>query len=198
MTPIVRALLIANALMFLASMGSGAPLLQWLALWPPALLAPADLDAPSFFPWQMLTYAFLHGSVLHLALNMYALWMFGSRLEAVWGPRRFAFYYFSCVLGAALTQTLVSEWSLLSGAPAYPVIGASGGVFGLLLAYGLMFPNTVLMLLIPPMPVKAKWYALGYGVVELLAGCTGSSVGVAHFAHLGGMLAGWLLLRGRF
>lgn len=198
MTPIVRILLIANGLMFLAEMGAGGPLMQWFALWPPGLLAPSDPGAPTFYPWQMFSYAFLHGGLMHLALNMYALWMFGSRLEAVWGPRRFAFYYFSCVLGAALTQTLVSEWSLLSGTPAYPVVGASGGVFGLLLAYGLMFPNTQLMLLFPPIPIKAKWYALGYGVVELLAGVTGSMAGVAHFAHLGGMLAGWLLLRARF
>jgi membrane associated rhomboid family serine protease len=134
MTPIVRILLIANGLAFLAELGTGAPLVQWFALWPLGLLAGAGLGTPAFFPWQMVTYAFLHGGVLHLALNMYALWMFGSRLEAVWGPRRFAFYYFTCVLGAALAQMLVSEWSLLSGVPAYPVIGASGGVFGLLLA----------------------------------------------------------------
>ena len=196
MTPVVQMLLIANVLAFLAEMGTGGSLVQWFALWPPGLLTPAN--APSFYPWQMFTYAFLHGGVLHLALNMYALWMFGSRLEAVWGPRRFAFYYFTCVLGAAVLQTVVSEWSLYSGAPAYPVIGASGGVFGLLLAYGLMFPNTVLMLLFPPIPVKAKWYAFGYGVVELFAGVSGSMSGVAHFAHLGGMLAGWLLLRARF
>jgi membrane associated rhomboid family serine protease len=199
MTPVVRALLIANGLLFLAEMaGWGDPMLQWFALWPPGLLTQGIVPAPSFYPWQMLTYAFLHGSIVHLGLNMFALWQFGTRLEMVWGPRRFGFYYFSCVLGAALAQILVSEWMLYVGAVPYPVIGASGGVFGLLLAYGLLFPETMIMLLIPPIPMKAKWFVLGYGLVELLTGITGTASGVAHFAHLGGMLTGWLLLRAKF
>jgi membrane associated rhomboid family serine protease len=125
---------------------------------------------------------------------MYALWLFGSRLEYLWGARRFAIYYLTCVVGAALTQLVVSELALLQGTPAYPVLGASGGVFGLLLAFGLLFPETELLLLFPPIPIKAKWFVLGYGVIELFAGVTGTVEGVAHFAHLGGMLTGWLLL----
>ena len=199
MTPVVRALLIANGLLFLMEMGGwGDSLVSWFALWPPGLLTQGAMPAPSFYPWQMLSYAFLHGSIVHLGLNMFALWQFGTRLEMVWGPRRFAFYYFSCVLGAALAQILVSEWLLHVGSAPYPVIGASGGVFGVLLAYGLLFPETMIMLLIPPIPMKAKWFVLGYGIVELLAGITGTASGVAHFAHLGGMLTGWLLLRAKF
>jgi len=195
-------LLLCNGLAFLAELLNGPPLIEWLALWPYGLLSPDDALAGTypFRPWQIMTYAFLHGSVLHLFLNMYALWLFGSRLEYLWGGRKFAIYYFVCVVGAALTQLAVSEMALLQGGPAYPVLGASGGVFGLLLAFGVLFPETELLLLFPPIPIKAKWFVLGYGAVELLAGVTGTVEGVAHFAHLGGMLTGWMTLlywRGR-
>lgn len=192
---VVGRLLIANLLAFLAELAFGAGMFQWLALWPLGLLG-GTTQAPSFMPWQIVSYAFLHGGILHLGLNMYALWMFGSQLESVWGARRFASYYFLCVVGAALAQMVVSELALLRGGEAYPVIGASGGVFGLLLAYGLLFPENRIMLLFPPIPIKARWFVLGYGAVELFFGVTGSAAGVAHFAHLGGMLTGWLLLRG--
>lgn len=193
---VVNALLLANGLVFLAEMLNAAPLIEWFALWPYGLFAPAQAEngAYPFWPWQLVTYAFLHGSLLHIALNMYALWMFGARLEWLWGARRFAVYYLTCVVGAALTQLVVSEIALLQGSPAYPVLGASGGVFGVLLAFGLLFPETRLLLLFPPIPIKAKWFVLGYGAIELFAGVTGTVEGVAHFAHLGGMLTGWLLL----
>lgn len=199
---VVSMLLLCNGLAFLAELLNGPPLIEWLALWPYGLLSPDDALAGTypFRPWQIMTYAFLHGSVLHLFLNMYALWLFGSRLEYLWGGRKFAIYYFVCVVGAALTQLAVSEMALLQGGPAYPVLGASGGVFGLLLAFGVLFPETELLLLFPPIPIKAKWFVLGYGAVELLAGVTGTVEGVAHFAHLGGMLTGWMTLlywRGR-
>jgi membrane associated rhomboid family serine protease len=142
----------------------------------------------------LLTYGFLHAGVLHIVLNMYALWLFGSRLEYLWGGRRFAAYYLACVVGAALVQLVVSEINLAQGGVAYPVLGASGGVFGILLAFGLTFPETRLMLLIPPIPIKAKWFVLIYGVIELVAGVTGTLEGIAHFAHLGGMLTGLILL----
>ena len=197
LTPVVRTLLLVNGLVFLAELAYARPLIDWLALWPYGLFPSSTLQAgpATFWPWQVVTYAFLHGSVLHLFLNMYALWLFGTRLEYVWGGRRFTFYYLGCAIGAALTQLVVSEIALLQGGVAYPVLGASGAVFGLLLAFGLLFPETKLLLLFPPIPIKAKWFVLGYGAIELFAGVTGTAEGVAHFAHLGGMLTGWALLR---
>ena len=195
LTPVVRILLILNGLVFVAQIVAARPLMLWLALWPIGLFGPEDGAFP-FQPWQILTYAFLHGGIAHLALNMYALWMFGTRLEYRWGSRAFLAFYLACVAGAALTQLLESEIALARGGAAYPVLGASGGVFGVLLAFGLTYPEVRLMLLFPPVSVKAKWFVLGYGAVELLAGVTGTATGVAHFAHLGGMLTGWLVLRG--
>jgi len=194
-TPVVRTLLLVNALAFVAELSYAPFLVEWLALWPVGLLQSSETAAPHFWPWQILTYAFLHGGLLHLALNMYALWMFGRELEYIWGPRRFAIYYFACVVGAALAHLVVAEFLLMQGGQAYPVIGASGGVFGLLLAFGMLFPRVQLMLLFPPIPIEARWFVIGYGAIELFAGVTGSAEGVAHFAHLGGMFTGWLLLR---
>lgn len=193
---VVTLLLLANGLMFVAELINAPPLVGLLALWPYGLFEPvADSGAPSFWPWQILSYAFLHGSLLHLLLNMYALWLFGSRLEQRWGAPAFALFYFSCVIGAGLTHLVVGEVTMLQGGTAYPVIGASGGVFGLLLAFGVLFPQARLMLLIPPIPITAKWLVIVYGAIELFAGVTGTAEGIAHFAHLGGMLTGWLLLR---
>ena len=194
---VVGKLLAANILIFLAQTVFGDGLIRLFGLWPLGLFGQGGGMSPPFLPWQMVTYGFLHGSILHLALNMYALWLFGSQLERVWGPRRFTFYYFACLIGAALSQMVVSEFTLMHGGMAYPVIGASGAVFGLLLAFGLLFPYVRLMLLFPPIPIQARWFVLIYGLVELFAGVTGSMEGVAHFAHLGGMLTGWLILRGR-
>jgi membrane associated rhomboid family serine protease len=128
---------------------------------------------------------FMHGSFWHLFFNMFALWMFGVELEHVWGPRRFLVYYLACGLGAAALHFLLSSVA---------IIGASGAVFGILLAYGFMFPNRQLMLLFPPIPLKAKYFVIGYGLIELLSGFNGSSDGIAHFAHLGGMAVGLVLL----
>lgn len=196
---VVGKLLLANLLLFLAQGMHGELLLRWLGLWPLGLTGfdPRALLAPSFLPWQVFSYAFLHGGLLHLGLNLYALWMFGRQLEAVWGPYRFAAFYLACVVGAAMTQLAVSEYVLYRGGNVYPVIGASGGVFGLLLAFALLSPRARLMLLFPPIAVEARWFVLGYAALELYFGVTGTAEGVAHFAHLGGMLTGWLLLRDR-
>ncbi len=195
-TTVVTVLLLANGLMFLAELVNAPPLVERLALWPYGLLVSMpEPGAPSFWPWQILTYGFLHGSFLHLSLNMYALWLFGTRLEYEWGAAAFALYYFSCVIGAGLTHLVVAKLTVMQGGTAYPVIGASGGVFGLLLAFGFLFPRARLMLLIPPVPITAKWLVIVYGTIELLAGVTGTAEGIAHSAHLGGMLTGWLLLR---
>jgi membrane associated rhomboid family serine protease len=122
---------------------------------------------------------------------MFALWMFGRRIEAYWGTKRFVIYYFVCVIGAALVNLFVLA---LQGRPSL-TLGASGGVFGILLAYGMMFPNNRVVLLIPPIPMKAKWFVILYGVLELSFGVTGIGPSIAHFAHLGGMLFGFLLIQ---
>lgn len=153
-----------------------------LALWP--------LFSGYFAPWQLFTYAFLHGGFNHLFFNMFALWMFGLPVEKVWGSRRFAEYYLVCILGAGLIQLLVQY---ISGS-VYPTIGASGAVFGLLLAYGVMWPNAKLFLIFFPVPIKAKWFVLIYGGVELIFGVTGAMPQVAHYAHLGGLFFGAGLL----
>ncbi|MDY6978433.1 MAG: rhomboid family intramembrane serine protease [Pseudomonadota bacterium] len=196
--PVIPALLVINGLLFLMEMSAGGrQLIELFALWPLGSgAAPGMFDgaAPGFQIWQLVTYSFLHGGVFHLLINMYALWLFGSRMEMVWGSKVFFVYYFVCVIGAALVQLLVAGLSSGPGA-AYPTIGASGGVFGLLLAFGLTFPNEKLMLLFPPVEMSAKWFVLIYGAIELFFGVTGTASGVAHFAHLGGMLFGYLLIR---
>ena len=140
---------------------------------------------------KLLTYGFLHGGLGHLFFNMLALFMFGAPLEQTWGEKRFLTYYLVCVIGAGLCQLLVTAWAGEYG----PVLGASGGVFGLLLAYGMLFPNQRVMLLFPPIPMKARTFVIVFGLMELVLGFTGWQPGVAHFAHLGGMLFGWLLIR---
>jgi membrane associated rhomboid family serine protease len=188
MPPATTALIAANVAVFLLQ-GLAPQLIVPFALWP---LAASGMNiGASFAPWQLVTYAFLHGGLLHLAFNMFALYMFGGALERVFGTRRYLTLYFVSVLSAALTQLAVA---MLSGA-IYPTIGASGGVFGLLLAYGMYFPHNRVMLLFPPIPMPARTFVVLYAVLELFLGVTGSQEGVAHFAHLGGMIGAWLLLR---
>ena len=192
---VVQILLIINGGMFLLELSSSGQLISALALWPVGL-SPTPLFGvaqPQFEPWQLVTYSFLHGGVMHLLLNMYALWLFGSRMENVWGPKVFTLYYFVCVTGAGLVQLFIATQSAEQGG-IYPTIGASGGVFGLLLAFGLTFPNERLVLIFPPIILQARWFVLIYGAIELWAGVTGTQAGVAHFAHLGGMFFGFLLL----
>ncbi len=150
-------------------------------LWP--------LDTGRFAPWQPLTYAFLHGDAWHLFFNMLGLWMFGSELEALWGGKRYAQLLVASALTAAAAQLV---FTLLIGSSA-PTVGASGALFGLLLSYGLMFPDRIIMPLFPPIPMKAKVFVAIFGAIELVLGITGSS-GIAHFAHLGGMLGAWLMV----
>ena len=158
-------------------------------MWP---LGSSALDPRvGFEPWQLLTYAFLHGGLLHLAFNMFALYMFGGAIERVFGPRRYLTYYLVSVLTAAITQLVVAGMSNA----VYPTVGASGGVFGLLLAYALYFPHTRVMLLFPPIPLPARTFVFLYAALELFLGVTGTQQGVAHFAHLGGMVGGYLMLR---
>lgn len=155
---------------------------EQLALWP--------VFSGYFEAWQLLTYGFLHGSFNHIFFNMFAVFMFGFPLEKTWGTQRYAKFYGVCILGAGFIQLMVQHLS----AEIYPTIGASGAVFGLLLAYGVMWPNNKLFLLFFPVPIKAKWFVLIYGAAELLFGVTGMQPQVAHFAHLGGLFFGAALL----
>ena len=196
--PVTKALLIANGIAFLLQLLLPPNTFDPFALWP---LGDGSFDpygtAQSFMPWQLVSYAFLHdpSNPFHLAFNMLALVMFGSPLEYTWGNRRYATYYFVCVVGAALCQLAVASWAVQQGSGAYPTVGASGGIFGLLLAYGMLFPNQRVMLLIPPIPMRARTLVIVYGAIELLMGFSGLQPGVAHFAHLGGMFFGWMLIR---
>ena len=188
MPPVTTALIIANVAVFLLQ--TAAPgLIVPFALWP--LGSSAVSSDVTFAPWQLLTYAFLHGSLMHLAFNMFALYMFGSAVERVFGGRRYLTFYFVCVLSAAVAQLIVSAMT----GKIYPTVGASGGIFGILLAYGMYFPNNRVMLLFPPIPMPARVFVFVYALIELFLGVTGTQEGVAHFAHLGGMIGGFVMLR---
>jgi membrane associated rhomboid family serine protease len=179
--PVTRTLLIVNVIAFAIESLLGSNLFVEFMLWP---------LGRDFAPWQVLSYGFLHGSLTHLLFNMLGLYMFGSDVERVFGPSRFLTYYLSCVITAALAQLAVT-WMMGS---AHPTVGASGGVFGLLLAFGMMFPRRTVVLLIPPIPMPAWLFVTLYGLIELYLGITGTASGVAHFAHLGGMVGGYLLI----
>lgn len=158
----------------------------WFELWP--------LMSGNFLPWQVVTYAFLHGDEWHLAFNMLGLWMFGGELERVWGPKRYLQILLASTLTAAAVQLLVTAINGMFG----PTAGASGAIFGLLLSYGMLFPNRIVVPLIPPIPMKAKYFVAIFGALELILGTRLLDFGppnVAHFAHLGGMLGAWLLIR---
>lgn len=179
--PVTRALLLINVAMFFLLPLLGTGIESALALWP---------IGSNFLPWQVVTYAFLHGSFEHLFFNMLGLWMFGSELERVWGEKRFLQFYAASVLAAALTQLIVT--AAMSGV--YPTVGASGGLFGLLLAFAMMFPNRVILLFFV-IPMKARYLVALYGLLELYQGVYVMNSGVAHFAHLGGMVGGLLMIR---
>ena len=180
----IQFLVVATTVGFLLELGAGDGMIASLALWP--------LQG-DFMPWQLVTYAFLHADIVHLAFNMFGLWMFGRELEYVLGRRVVLQIYFSSVLSAGITQLLFT--SLAGGV--YPTVGASGGVFGLLLAFAVCFPNRVIMLLFPPLPLPAWLFVILYAGIELTLGVTGTQAGVAHFAHLGGMVGGYLVIRRR-
>jgi membrane associated rhomboid family serine protease len=179
--PVTRLLLIANIAVFVLQMLLPGLLEAWLALWPLQV---------AFQPWQLLTYAFLHGGLAHIAFNMFGLAMFGSDLERVWGSNRYLRYYIVSVLTAGLTQLAVTA----SLGQSLPTVGASGGVFGLVLGFAVMFPDRRIVPLFPPIPMPAWVFALFFAGLELALGVMGTQTGVAHFAHLGGMLGGLLLL----
>jgi membrane associated rhomboid family serine protease len=188
-----RSLLIANVAVFLLQLATANAIVPLFALWPLGTASVLGPDSGAgFYLWQLVTYAFLHGSFLHLFFNMFALYMFGGEIERLFGTRRFLVFWFASVITAAITQLVVSG---MAGPEPYPTVGASGGVFGLLLAFGLFYPRRILMLIFPPIPMPAWLFVTLYGAIELYLGVTGTQEGVAHFAHLGGMLGGYLTIR---
>ena len=187
LTPLTGALIAVNVLVFALFKLAGAPIAIWLALWP---VQGMGGDA-TFQPWQVLTYAFLHVDGFGLFLNMLALFMFGPALENLFGRSRYATYYVFCVIGAALMHLIVMS---TSGLPPMPMYGASGGVFGLLLAYGMLWPQRRLMLLFPPIPLPAWLFVTLFGVFELVMGVTQAS-GAVYLVNFGGMATGFVLIR---
>lgn len=223
--PVVKNLIIINALMLFITY-----ILSLRGFDLANLLGLHYIQSPNFKPYQLVTHMFMHGGLMHLVFNMFALWMFGRVLESVWGPRRFFIFYFVTGIGAAVFysfvnfvefQYIASKLSpetvqmvmqngaeLLNQGQNYvdsagklnlllnvPTVGASGAVFGILLGFGMLFPNTELMLLFPPIPIKAKYFVMGYGAIELFSGITNTGGNVAHFAHLGGMLFGFIMIK---
>ena len=187
MPPFTQSLIIATVIAFLLQQSFPELMLVWFALWPAGGNGLASL--PLTTPWQFVTYSLLHGDLFHIFFNMFAVWMFGANLERVWGTRRVALTWLAAVICGAVAQLVVGGWFGSSGAP---VVGASAGVFGILLAYALVFPNHRIMLLIPPIPLPARVFVGLYAALELYLGVTGTQAGVAHFAHLGGLIGGWL------
>jgi membrane associated rhomboid family serine protease len=182
--PATRALILVNVAVFLLQQVADPFMEQWFALWP--------LGSGLFHAWQLLTYGFMHSprNLAHIFFNMFALFMFGGALETYWGVRRFVIFFLVCVLAAGLTQLAVQGASSV----AEPTIGASGGVFGVLLAFAWYFPRQRLFIIPIPVPIPAWLMVTGYGVIELFLGVTGREQSVAHFAHLGGMLGGALCI----
>ncbi len=208
MPPVTKNIIIINVLIFLGSIVApkyGINLTQWFGL--------HFFMAPDFKLYQLFTYMFMHGGFEHLFFNMFAVWMFGRVLEQVWGPKRFLFYYIACGVGAGLIQELVQYIqyaTVLSGYDSVNMggnyvipmsdylnmmttVGASGAIYAILLAFGMIFPNQPIYLYFL-LPMKAKYFVMGYAVLELIFGMSQRGDGIAHFAHLGGMLFGFILI----
>jgi len=191
LTPGVKLLIIANAVVFMLQtlLGGGltgrpGPLTQWFAFVPQSAIFGLEI-------WRFVTYMFLHGGFFHIGFNMFALWMFGSQIEARWGKRTFLVYYMVCGLGGAVTYGI---FNLVGISSLIPMIGASGAIYGILLAYGLTFPESVILVMMI-IPMKAKYAVMLFGLIELMSTAGNSSGGVAHLAHLGGMLTGFVFLK---
>lgn len=223
--PVVKNLIIVNAIMLFVTY-----ILKMRGIDLVNILGLHYVQSPKFNLYQLVTHMFMHGGLMHLVFNMFALWMFGRVLESVWGPRRFFVFYFVTGFGAAIFYSFVNfiefqyiaskmspeavQMVMTNGSEVLnqgknyidlagklnlilnvPTVGASGAVFGILLGFGMLFPNTQLMLLFPPIPIKAKYFVIGYGAIELFSGITNTGGNIAHFAHLGGMLFGFILIK---
>ena len=179
-TPVVLNLIIINALVFMAQSfldGTEGKVTTLLALWP--------LKSGMFSPYQLVTHMFTHGGIGHILFNMFALWSFGSMLERVWGPKRFLIFYLACGLAAGVAQLFLSD---------SPAVGASGAIMGLLAAFAYLFPNTQLIIFPVPVPVKAKWAIMVIAAIDLFGGVYPTGSNIAHFAHLGGLVMGLILV----
>ncbi|MCP9768048.1 rhomboid family intramembrane serine protease [Lacihabitans sp. LS3-19] len=204
-TPMVKNLLIINvAVHFFASIYSVDFIHQYFAFFNPLLPNSPDLINPLFKPWQFISYMFLHGGIGHLFSNMFGLFIFGSALETYMGSKKFLIYYLICGIGAAIlnsgldfyqmSQIPVDSIDYLRQAR-IPMVGASGAIFGILMAFAFLFPNVEMMLLFFPFPIKAKYFVTMYGIYELVQGTAGLQSGIAHFAHIGGLITGFILLK---
>lgn len=199
----VKNIILINILVYVLTLFTGDFMYEKFALF--------YVESPFFHWWQPVTHMFMHGGFFHIFFNMYTLLIFGCALERIWGPKKFLLFYFVTGIGAALLHTgvmalqaehfksLVNEGVATALQSYYdilrtPTVGASGAIYGVLLGYGMLFPNDVLQLLFPPVALKAKWFVLIFAGIELLTGVFGTHDGVAHFAHLGGMLFGWLMI----
>ncbi len=203
MPPVVKNIIIVNVLIYLLTVVTGNFMYEHFALF--------YFKSPLFKPYQLVTHMFMHGGFTHILFNMYTLFIFGSVLERVWGSQKFLFYYFVTGIGAALLHMGVMYLQLqgyiadlqagdifaqsgIQAILATPTVGASGAIYGLLLAYGMLFPDNVMQLIFPPIALKAKWFVIIFGALELLLGLSGRGGNVAHFAHLGGMIFGFFLI----
>ncbi len=203
MPPVVKNLLLINVIMYVITMITGNFMYENFALF--------YFKSPFFKPFQLVTHMFMHGGFTHIFFNMYTLFIFGGVLERVWGSQKFLLYYFVTGIGAALLHLGVMYLQLqgyiadvnagdfmaranIQALLSTPTVGASGAIYGLLLAYGMLFPNNVMQLIFPPVALKAKWFVLIFGALELLLGLSGRGGNVAHFAHLGGMIFGFFLI----
>ena len=191
LTPAVKNLIIINAILLAATYFVGDAMYEKLALF--------AFGSPFFKPWQIITHMFMHGGFWHFFFNMYTLAMFGTVLENLWGSKKFLIFYFVTGIGAALCHNFVMDLQIAHGASALmgvPTVGASGAIYGVLLGFAMVYPQAELRLLFFPfVPLKAKWLAVVFAVLELIMGISANGDGIAHFAHLGGMLFAWLLIK---
>jgi len=190
-TPVVKQLLIINIIFFIGTNLVGQDLVY-------SLFALFSFESPNFKAYQLVTHMFMHGNLPHIFFNMYALYSFGSTLEHFWGGKKFLFFYISCGLGAAIVNNFVNQYFLHD---VYSVsLGASGAIYGLLVAFGFMFPEAQLGFMFIPVPIKAKYFITGIVLLDLFLGLKGSSIfgtggtGIAHFAHIGGAITGFIMM----
>ncbi len=180
--PVTRNILIAIVVMFVAQQILGQTggyfIARYFALYP--------IDTPYFYPWQLITYALLHGNLMHLFFNGFAIWMFGSQIEHYWGEKKYSIFIITCIIGSGLANALLSQSA---------AVGISGAVYGLLVAYGMMWPNHTIQLILPPIPMKAKYFVMIFAGIALISSINPRNDGIAHIAHLGGALTGFLLIQ---
>ncbi len=202
LTDVTKNLLIINVLVYFGALlllGQPAYPPQAFSDWGMYMLGIFFPTSDFFRPYQIISHMFMHGSIMHLFFNMFILFMFGPPLETLWGPKRFLFYYLFAGFGALGLQLLV-QWIELSNGSVpqasvnIPMVGASGAIFGILAGFGMKFPNSVIQLIFPPIPMKAKYFVLILAGLELVFGLSGRQSGIAHFAHVGGALFGVLLI----